>query len=184
MALRRHSVVALASVAAVLAAACSSSGTKTTGSVKADSQTTLAPSSKTKLKILYTPQNEAGTKLGNENVARFQRLVKEGLNEGKLQVMDELLSPTIVDHQYYGPGYPPSRGGVKGLTAALRTAFPALHAEALTLVATNDGKQTFAIIKTTGTNTGPFLKIPPTGKKIALDIEESARWENGKMVEH
>jgi len=73
---------------------------------------------------------------------------------------------------------------VKGLTAALRTAFPDLHAEALTLVATNDGKQTFAIIKTTGTNTGPFLKIPPTGKKIALDIEESARWEDGKMVEH
>src|SRR3954469_3580287 len=184
MALRRHSVVALAAVAAVLAAACSSSGTKTTGSVKADSETTLAPSSKTKLKILYTPQNEAGTKLGNENIARFQRLVDEGLNQGKLSVMDELLSPTVVDHQYYGPGYPPSRGGVKGLTAALRTAFPDMHATATTLVASNDGTQTFAQIETIGTNTGPYLGVPPTGRKIDLQIIESALWKDGKMIEH
>src|SRR3954469_12494653 len=184
MALRRHSVVALAAVAAVLAAACSSSGTKTTGSVKADSETTLAPSSKTKLKILYTPQNEAGTKLGNENIARFQRLVKEGLNEGKLQVMDELLSPTVVDHQFYGPGYPPSRAGVKGLTAALRTAFPDMHATATELVASDDGTQTFAQIETTGTNTGPYLGIPPSGRKIDLLIIESALWKDGKMIEH
>jgi predicted ester cyclase len=137
-----------------------------------------------KPKIDDTPATDAGTKLGNENIARFERLVEEGLNRGELEVMDELLSPTVVDHQYYGPGYPPSRGGVKGLTAALRTAFPDLHAVASTLVASNDGTQTFAIIKTTGTFTGPYLGVPPNGSKIALDIQESARWEKGKMVEH
>jgi predicted ester cyclase len=155
-----------ATVLAVSLAGCSSSGNKNAG------------------KVLFVQPNPAGTKLGNENIARFERLVTEGLNQGRLQVMDELLSPTILDHQSYGPGYPPSRGGVKGLTAALRTAFPDLHAEAKTLVATNDGTQTFAIIKTTGTNTGPYLGTPATGHKIALDIEESARWQDGKMVEH
>jgi predicted ester cyclase len=133
----------------------------------------------------YVAPNEAGTKLGQENIARFRRLVEEGINQGHLEVMNELLSPTLVDHQLYGPGYPTSRGGVKALTAALRTAFPDdLHAVASTLVATNDGTQTFAIIRTTGTNSGPYLGIPATGRKIGIDIVESARWADGKMVEH
>src|SRR5947199_9951135 len=93
-------------------------------------------------KVSYTATNDAGAKLGKENIARFQRLVDEGLNQGHLAVMDEVLSPTVVDHQFYGPGYPPSRGGVKGLTAALRTAFPDMHAVATNLVASNDGTQT------------------------------------------
>jgi predicted ester cyclase len=141
-------------------------------------------SSKNDVKVTYTAPNAEGTKLGNENIARFQRLVDEGLNQGKWSVMDELLSPTVVDHQFYGPGYPPSRGGVKGLTAALRTAFPDMHATATTLVASNDGTQTFAQIETVGTNTGPYLGVPPTGKKIDLQIIESALWKDGKMIEH
>src|SRR3954463_6122776 len=163
MSIRPHRVFALAMVLAVAGTACGSSA--------------KGP------KVLGSAQTDAGAKLGKENIARFQRLVDEGLNQGKLQVMDEVLSPTVVDHQFYGPGYPPSRGGVKGLTAALRTAFPDMHATATELVASNDGTQTFAIIKTTGTNTGPYLGQAPTGRKISLDIEESARWENGKMVE-
>ena len=169
-------VGAIAVMAAVMAG-CSS------GSNTANPPSTTNPVNNT-TRVLYVAPNAAGTQLGNENIARFERLVDEGLNQGHLQVMDELLSPTVNDHQNYGPGYPPSRGGVKALTAALRTAFPDLHAEARTLVATNDGTQTFAIIRTTGTNTGPFLGVPPTGRKIALDIEESARWQDGKMVEH
>src|SRR4029079_11746416 len=105
-------------------------------------------SSSSSTKVLDPKQTDAGAKLGKENIARFQRLVDEGLNQGKLTVMDELLSPTVVDHQFYGPGYPPSRAGVKGLTAALRTAFPDMHATATTLVASNDGTQTFAQIET------------------------------------
>src|SRR4051812_11022035 len=141
-------------------------------------------SSKSGPKVTFSAPNTDGTKLGKENIARFQRLVDEGLNQGKLAVMDELLSPTVLDHQYYGPGYPPSRGGVKGLTAALRTAFPDMHATATTLVASNDGTQTFAQIETIGTNTGPYLGVPPTGKKIDLQIIESALWKDGKMIEH
>jgi predicted ester cyclase len=164
MSIRRYRLFAFAMVLAVLGTACSSSAKEA--------------------KVLDPTQTDAGTKLGKENIARFQRLVDEGLNQGKLQVMDEVLSPTVVDHQFYGPGYPPSRGGVKGLTAALRTAFPDMHATATTLVASNDGTQTFAQIETTGTNTGPYLGIPPTGRKIDLLIIESALWKDGKMIEH
>src|SRR4029079_12470047 len=125
-------------------------------------------SSSSSTKVLDPKQTDAGAKLGKENIARFQRLVDEGLNQGKWQVMDEVLSPTVVDHQFYGPGYPPSRGGVKGLTAALPPPSRARHATARTLVASNDGTQTCAQIETSGTNTGPYRGVPPTGKKIDL----------------
>jgi predicted ester cyclase len=185
---RRLRAIATCTAAVALLAACSSSKsssrTASSTTTVAGSSTTVTPPVTVNDQVLYTPPTPAGTALGQANVARFERLVTEGLNQGHLQVMDELLSPTVVDHQNYGPGYPASRAGVKALTAALRTAFPDLHAVATTLVATNDGTQTFAIIKTTGTNTGPYLGVPPTGHKIALDIEESAKWADGKMVEH
>ena len=170
---------------AVLLLACTTTLVACGDDDEEEASTSTSPPTTTPDMRFYEPPNPEGTKLGNENIARFTRLVEEGINQGKLEVMDELLSPTIVDHQYYGPGYPPSRLGIKALTAALRTAFPNdLHAVNQTLVASNDGTRTFAIIRTTGTHTGSYLGVPPTGRQVAIDIEESARWENGKMVEH
>lgn len=132
----------------------------------------------------YVAPTPAGTKLGQLNIAHFKEIVKQGLNEGHLSIIDKYISPTVVDHQFYGPGYPPGRGGIKALTAALRTAFPDLHAETPTLVASNNGTQTFAIVRTTGTNTGRYLGVPPTGRKVTINIEESALWKDGRIVEH
>jgi len=140
--------------------------------------TSVTPSS------TYVAPTAAGTKLGQYNIARFKEIVKQGLNEGDLSVIDTHVSPTVVDHQFYGPGYPRKRLGIKALTAALRTGFPDLHAVPTTLVASSNGAQTFAIIRTTGTNTGSYLGVPPTGKKVTINIQESALWKNGVMVEH
>ena len=132
----------------------------------------------------YVAPTPAATKLGETNIAHFEEIVHKGLNGGDLSIIDKYVSPTVVDNQYYGPGYPRSREGIKALTAALRTGFPDLHAVAKVLVASNDGNQTFAIIQTTGTNTGSYLGVPPTGKKVTINIEESALWKDGVMVEH
>jgi predicted ester cyclase len=132
----------------------------------------------------YVAPTAAGTRLGQYNIARFEEIVKRGLNEGDLSVIDTHVSKSVVDHQFYGPGYPRKRLGIKALTAALRTGFPDLHAVPTTLVASNKGDQTFAIIRTTGTNTGSYLGVPPTGKKVVINIQESALWKNGVMVEH
>jgi predicted ester cyclase len=132
----------------------------------------------------YVAPTAAGTKLGNYNIARFKEIVKQGLNEGDLSVIDTHVSRTVVDHQFYGPGYPRKRLGIKALTAALRTGFPDLHAVPTTLLASNNGTQTFAIIRTTGTNTGRYLGVPPSGHKVVINIQESALWKDGVMVEH
>lgn len=154
------------------------------GSSLASPGTSLPPGTNVQPSSTYVAPTAAGTKLGQYNISRFEEIVHQGLNGGDLSVIDTHVSPTVVDHQFYGPGYPRSRSGIKALTAALRTGFPDLHATATTLVASNDGTQTFAIIRTTGTNNGSYLGVPPTHKKVVINIMESALWKDGVMVEH
>ena len=175
--IRTHHVVALLALFGILVAVSAGSSMAAPGT-SMPAGTDVTPSS------AYVAPTAAGTKLGEYNISRFEQIVHQGLNEGHLSVIDTHVSPTVVDHQYYGPGYPRSREGIKALTAALRTGFPDLHAVATTLVASNNGTQTFAIIRTTGTNTGSYLGVPPTHKKVVINIMESALWKDGVMVEH
>jgi predicted ester cyclase len=174
--IRTHHVVASLVIFGVLVAGFA--GSSMAATTEMPGGTNVTPSS------AYVAPTAAGTKLGQYNIARFKEIVKQGLNEGDLSVIDTHVSPTVNDHQFYGPGYPRKRLGIKALTAALRTGFPDLHAVPTTLVASNDGKQTFAIIRTTGTNTGKYLGVPPSGRKVVINIQESALWKNGVMVEH
>lgn len=174
--IRTHHVVASLVIFGVLVAGFA--GSSMAATTEMPGGTNVTPSS------AYVAPTAAGTKLGQYNIARFKEIVKQGLNEGDLSVIDTHVSPTVNDRQFYGPGYPRKRLGIKALTAALRTGFPDLHAVPTTLVASNDGKQTFAIIRTTGTNTGKYLGVPPSGRKVVINIQESALWKNGVMVEH
>ena len=176
--IRTHHVVASLVIFGTLVAGSGFTGSSMAAGTGMPGGTNVTPSS------AYVAPTAAGTKLGNFNIARFEEIVHQGLNEGDLSVIDTHVSPTVVDHQFYGPGYPRSRGGIKALTAALRTGFPDLHAVPTTLVASNNGTQTFAIIRTTGTNTGRYLGVPPSGRKVIINIEESALWKAGVMVEH
>ena len=177
--IRTHHAVASLVIFGTLVA-----GSGFTGSSMAAGRTSMPAGTNVTPSSAYVAPNAAGTKLGQYNISRFEEIVKQGLNGGDLSVIDTHVSPTVVDHQFYGPGYPRSRGGIKALTAALRTGFPDLHAVPTTLVASNNGTQTFAIIRTTGTNTGSYLGVPPTHKKVVINIIESALWKNGVMVEH
>ena len=176
--IRTHHAVASLVLFGTLVAGSGFTGSSMAAGTAMPGGTNFNPSS------AYVAPTAAGTKLGNFNIARFEEIVHQGLNDGDLSVIDTHVSPTVVDHQFYGPGYPRSRLGIKALTAALRTGFPDLHAVATTLVASNIGTQTFAIIRTTGTNTGRYLGVPPSGRKVVINIVESALWKDGVMVEH
>jgi predicted ester cyclase len=176
--IRTHTLLALVLFGTLVAGSGLTGSSMAAAGAEAPAGTDVTPSS------AYVAPTAAATKIGETNIAHFEQIVHQGLNEGNLSIIDKYVSPTVIDHQYYGPGYPSGRGGIKALTAALRTAFPDLHAEATTLVASDDGNQTFAIIRTTGTNTGKYLGLPPTHRHIVLNIMESALWKNGVMVEH
>src|SRR4051794_6887879 len=105
--MRTHHVVASLVLFGTLVAGSGFTGSSMAARAGMPGGTNVIPSS------AYVAPTAAATKLGNFNIARFKEIVKQGLNEGDLSVIDTHVSPTVVDHQFYGPGYPRKRLGIK-----------------------------------------------------------------------
>jgi predicted ester cyclase len=115
-----------------------------------------------------------------ESVVR--RLIGEGFNQGKLGVCDELVDPSLVEHQNYGPGHAPGAEGVKAVIASLRRAYSDFHLEIEHLAV--DGELVWLHMKGGGTNDGSFMGNPPTGRKMQIDVFDLLRVRDGRLVEH
>jgi steroid delta-isomerase-like uncharacterized protein len=107
----------------------------------------------------------------------FERL----MNEGQLDLADELVSPDFLNHDA-PPDAPRGPAGLRFMVTMLRTAFPDLHVDVLQTIAEDDT----VVVRTTlrGTHTGPFLGIPPTGRPFVQDQIHILRFKDGKAVEH
>ena len=114
----------------------------------------------------------------NEQV--YRRLVDEVFNQGRLDVADELVAPDCVEHQRGGLGDGPD--GVKRTAKMLRSAFPDFSLTIADLAV--DGDKVWARQRGGGTNTGSFFGFPPTGKTADIEVFDSVRIENGRIVEH
>ena len=68
------------------------------------------------------------------------RMPLEAFNEGRLDVVDEVLSADFDDHDL-PPGLPPGREGVKALITAVRSAFPDLKITIIRQIAEADGSR-------------------------------------------
>lgn len=118
-----------------------------------------------------------------ETVARnrelFRRVVEEGFSQGNLAVIDEIIAPDHAEHQ---PGMGAGPAGVKGAIAYLRSVFPDFTLTIEDMI--TDGDKVWARLRARGTQQGPHLGFPPTGRRIEIDVFDLCRFENGKMVEH
>lgn len=115
-----------------------------------------------------------------ESVVR--RLIEEGFNQGRLEVCDELTAPSLAEHQDFGPDHAPGPEGVKAVVASLRRAYSDFHLEIEHLVV--DGDLVWLHMKGSGTNDGPFMGNPPTGRAMHIDVFDLIRVADGRMVEH
>lgn len=104
----------------------------------------------------------------------------EAVNTGNFELFKEAVSIENVDHD-------PARGQVQGpegyrmFFSGLRDAFPDLSVGLETMVADEDS---IAIAYTiTGTQSGSFMEIAPTGKKIKIRGTQISKFKDGKMVE-
>lgn len=114
-----------------------------------------------------------------QNEALFRRIIDEGFNQGNLAVADEVLSPQIAEHQA-GMGAGPE--GLKGAITYLRSVFPDFT---LTIEDTVTAGDTIWVrMRARGTQQGPHMGLPPTGKPIDIYVIDICRFEGGKMVEH
>ena len=115
-----------------------------------------------------------------ELVAR--RLIDEGFSQGHLDVCDELIADEIVEHQDYGPGHAPGAAGVKAVVTSLRRAFSDFRLEIEDLVVAGDMVWTRNVA--TGTNDGPYMGHPPSGRTFRIYVFDVMRVLGGRVVEH
>ncbi|MCF6252136.1 MAG: ester cyclase [Methylococcaceae bacterium] len=85
----------------------------------------------------------------------------------------------------HNPGFEklkPGPDGLKPIILEIRKGFPDLKYIIEKVIVTDDYVAAYVII--TGTHTGDFFGVLPTGKKIKVYQMQFERIANGKMIEH
>ena len=119
--------------------------------------------------------------MSEANKKTASRMPLEAFNEGRLDVVDEVLSADFDDHDL-PPGLPPGREGVTALITAVRSAFPDLKITIIRQIAEGDWVVTH--IRSTGTMKGDFMGMKATGTSATWEAIHVARLRDGKIVEH
>jgi predicted ester cyclase len=113
----------------------------------------------------------------NESVVR--RFFDELWNAGDLAVVDDIVAPHHVhhvgDHAYHGPGE------VKQMASDLREAFPDLHFVLDDVV--SDADRVAVRWTATGTQSGPFFDLAPSGRPARWTGMDMVRLDRGLLVE-
>ena len=120
--------------------------------------------------------------MSEQNKALAARIPLEAFNQGKLEVIDEVIADNHIDHAVLPPGLPPGKEGLKLLAKGLRSAFPDLKITIDLQVA--EGDLVVAHATTTGTMKGEFAGMPPSGKTATWAGIHIGRIKDGKIVEH
>lgn len=115
-----------------------------------------------------------------ESVART--LIEEGFNRGNLAVCDDVVDPSLVEHQDFGPRHAAGVEGVTAVIASLHRAYSDFRLEIEHLSV--DGELVWLHMKGSGTNDGSFMGNAPTGRRMQIDVFDLLRIRDGKLVEH
>ncbi len=115
------------------------------------------------------------------NVAAIRRYQDE-LNRKNVAVLDAALSPSFVAHGGYGGVSMSNRETMKAHTALMFAAFPDL----LTVIddVVSAGSRVAVRTTTTGTQTGQFDDLPPTGRRIHMRGMSIYEIEGGQISAH
>jgi steroid delta-isomerase-like uncharacterized protein len=134
----------------------------------------------------YTPHELLGQNITEENSLKVARQVINAFNTGDVSNASEFISPLYFNRESQ---VDPIRGQLRGpsefidTVENLRTAFPDLRHHEEEIIAQND--KVVSVLNVTGTHTGNFFILPPTGNKISYEAVHVYRvGEDGKIVEH
>lgn len=134
-------------------------------------------------RMLYAPTRNLNLELetvvghgppGPKAVVRL--LVEQGINQGRLEVVDQVLAPTF-------PSILPDRNGpanVKQLLATYRAAVPDAHWAIEEQI--SDGDTVVTCFMASGTQCGPLWGVPATGRRTAVSGILVSRCRGGQIV--
>jgi steroid delta-isomerase-like uncharacterized protein len=115
------------------------------------------------------------------NRTLIHRLMDEGFNQGKLEVLEEILTPDYHNHDPRMPQPITNREGMKGFVSYLRHALPDVHFTVDDTVA--EGDRVAYRWTATGTQQGEFFGAPPTGRPINVGGIIIARVDGEQIAE-
>src|SRR5260221_3944046 len=116
-----------------------------------------------------------------ENKAIVRRLYEEVWNKRRVELVDELMSPSHAMHDNHLPDSVVGPEAYKRNVARFVTGFPDVRFTVEDMVAENDK---VAVAWTlSGTHQGEFRGISPSGKKVSLEGTTIHHIANGKIMD-
>jgi len=107
----------------------------------------------------------------------------ELINAGDWDGFSALIADDFFEHEQPPPGIAPTKEGVLQYFAMARAGFPNLRFEPEFVLV--DGDKAAAYFRFTGTQSGEFMGIPPTGKSVDVRGVDIVRWgDDGLGHEH
>ncbi len=118
-----------------------------------------------------------------QNKATIQRWYLEIFNQNRLDVADEINTSTYITHDLYAPpgGFGVGPQATKNIVSLYRGAFPDVHFTIEAQIA--EGDKVATRWTATGTNTGSFNGMPPTGRRVTISGISIERFEDSKIAE-
>jgi predicted ester cyclase len=115
-----------------------------------------------------------------QNKAIVRRVYEELINQENKGIVDEVYASEVVIHDPF-MGTMTGIAAFKQLLGMFDAAFPGHRVKVEQVVAVGDY---VAVLHThTGTHTGQFMNLLPTGKQFVVNGLELFRMENGRIVE-
>ena len=117
-----------------------------------------------------------------EHKAIARRFYEEVLNQGNLDLIDEIAAADMVDHGAVANGWESGQAGFRHHAEWFRGVFPSGHVTVDQLVA--EGEWVVVFWTATGTQTQPLFGMPATGKQVSVSVVTTVRVRDGKIVEY
>lgn len=116
----------------------------------------------------------------DRNKRTVRRLYEEVLNEGRLELLDEITRPDHVEHNPF-PQQAQGAEGLKQRASMVRAAFnPRFTIEHLIA----EGDKVAVMWSNDGTHVGEWFGSPPTGKSVAAHGVDIHLLRDGRLAEH
>jgi predicted ester cyclase len=117
----------------------------------------------------------------DHSTAVVNRMIKEIQNGKNIGLCEELFSADFVNHTP-PPNFGNDRTAMQQLFAMVHAAFPDGRIAVEDQI--SDGRKVWTRKLFTGTHTGAFGRLAPTGNVVTYRVMDILTVENGKMTEH
>lgn len=111
--------------------------------------------------------------------AATARQMYESISTGDVDGFGQVLADDFVEHEEL-PGLEPTREGVKSFFRMYRAGFPDLRMEPQDVLVSGD--KVVVRARATGTHQGDFMGMPPTGKRIEVQLIDILRFGGDGLV--